>query len=334
MVIDSHVVLCVDFSLVLQHLTLLVFFFFDLPSEPIVSLQVVFLLQVLHVLGCSVHSCLALWVLKLDAHGVEVFCLQTLSVGQILLLVQSLVRLRLLQVLTLCIVASAQMVEFCADVASYFILFGDHAVFPFLDESFVFLMILHSLSFVQVLVLHVAALGILDLSLKSCPVESELLLFFMTLDVGFLVNNLLRFRAINSFLNNLVFKSLSVLLFSGFQGHLQQLSFLSFSLYLQRFLQFFFIDELFKVFSHLALVPAQLHVRFFLLAVEDFPLVLDDCAPLVELAVLGDWVVSLFVGWEGLNLVQFLVQRLFDTVGHFERVHNCFCSALHFNRNN
>ena len=81
---------------------------------------------------------------------------------------------------------------------------------------------------------------------------------------------------------------------------------------------------------HLALIPAQLQVCFFLLAVEDFLLVLNDSAPLVELAMLADWVVSLFVVREGLDPVQFLVQRLFDTVGHFERVHNCFCSALHF----
>lgn len=81
---------------------------------------------------------------------------------------------------------------------------------------------------------------------------------------------------------------------------------------------------------HLALVSAQLQVSFFLLSVENFALVFDDGAPFVKLAVLRNWVVPLLFLWQSLDLVKLLIKRLFDAVRHFQGVHNCFRSALHF----
>lgn len=105
---------------------------------------------------------------------------------------------------------------------------------------------------------------------------------------------------------------------------------LAFCLVFEGFFPIFFVDQLLELGVHLTLVPAQLQVRFFLLSVEYFTLVLDDSAPFVKLAVLRNRVVPLLLLGQSLDLLKLLVKRLFYAVRHLQGVHNCFCSALHF----
>lgn len=85
--------------------------------------------------------------------------------------VKTLVSLGLFQILSLGIVALPQMIKLGADVPALFVLFSYHSVFSLLDQSFVFLVVLHSLRLVQVLVLHFSALSIFDLPLEGSFVK-------------------------------------------------------------------------------------------------------------------------------------------------------------------
>ena len=138
----------------------------------------------------------------------------------------------------------------------------------------------------------------------------------MALDVRLLVNDLLCLFPIKPFLGNCVFQRHSVLLLPSLQRHLEQVALLAFCLVFEGFFPIFFVDQLLELGVHLALVPAQLQVRFFLLSVEYFTLVLDDSAPFVELSVLRNRVVPLLLLGQSLDLLKLLVKRLFYAVRH------------------
>lgn len=176
----------------------------------------------------------------------------------------------------------------------------------------------------------VESLCIIKASVDICLVGNQFILFFGAGKVGLLVDDQFGLFTVLSFLSDLVFEHHAVLRITCLQTPIEEFALLQELGSLEHLSLSLLVLLALKTLVVAALTLAIEQLLFLFLTFVYFALVLEDCAPLVELAALGDGVVALLLRRQILDLRCLLIQWFLNTICHLEGVHNHICSSLHF----